>query len=263
MLLLFETFHQLRLFMRRPAAVFFVAVLPLVLLVIFTEIFGNDPVSAQGVTTAQFYTPALAVFGMVTACYTYLAVSTAIARDTGVLKRVRGTPLPPLTYISARVIAVSVIAVLSVVLVVGVGVAFYKVELLHHSLPASVVLLIVAALTFSALGMLVTALCKSSDTVIAVTNATLLPLAFVSEVFVRPWRELPTWMKWIADVLPLKHFSSAFQATFKPALQGHGFVWQGGDTTLAILPQLAILVAWGIGAAVLASYLFRWEPNAG
>jgi len=64
MMLLLETLHQLRLFSRRPAAVFFVTVLPVLLLVIFTEIFGNDPLPGQTVTTAQFYTPALAVFAL-------------------------------------------------------------------------------------------------------------------------------------------------------------------------------------------------------
>lgn len=263
MLLVHETLHQLRLFARRPAAVFFVSVLPVVLLVIFTEIFGNDPIPGQGITTAQFYTPALAVFGVVTACYTYLAVATATARDTGVLKRVRGTPLPPAVYISARVVAVSLVAIVSTLIVVAIGVAFYEVELIGRSAAASLLLVIVGSACFAALGMLVTALCKNSDTVIAVTNATLLPLAFVSEIFIRPTRELPSWMTWIADLLPLKHFSDALQDTFKPSLEGSGFAWSGDDGTLAILPELAILLAWGIVAAALASVLFKWDPKGG
>ncbi len=63
-LLVFETVHQLRLFARRPAAVFFVIVMPVLLLVIFTEIFGNEEIVGQGITTAQLHTPTLAVFGL-------------------------------------------------------------------------------------------------------------------------------------------------------------------------------------------------------
>jgi ABC-2 type transport system permease protein len=263
MLLLHETIHQLRLFTRRPAAVFFVTVLPVVLLVIFTEIFGTDVLPGQTISTAQFYTPALAVFGVVTACYTYLGVATATARDTGVLKRVRGTPLLPVVYIAARVIAVSLIAILSAIIVVGIGVGFYDVELVTRSLAAACALVIVGSACFAALGMLVCALCKSSDTVIAITNATLLPLAFVSEIFIRPERELPDWMVLIADALPLKHFSDALQETFKPSLEGAGFVWSGEEATLAILPELTILVAWGIGAALVASFVFKWDPKGG
>ena len=78
-LLLHETAHQLKLFSRRPAAVFFVILMPLILLVpSFTEIFGNEEIVGQGIhPTAQFYTPTLAVFGAVMGSYTYLAIATA------------------------------------------------------------------------------------------------------------------------------------------------------------------------------------------
>ena len=81
MMLVQEAIHQLRLFTRRPAAVFFVVAMPLVLLIVLTQLFGNEKIQGLGLNTAQFYTPALAVFGVVMACFTYLAVSTATARD--------------------------------------------------------------------------------------------------------------------------------------------------------------------------------------
>ena len=64
-LLFFETVRQLKLFVRRPAAMFFVVVLPALLLVIFTELFGNEEIAGLGITTAQLHTPTLAVFGAV------------------------------------------------------------------------------------------------------------------------------------------------------------------------------------------------------
>ena len=121
MMLVQEAIHQLRLFSRRPAAVFFVVAMPLVLLIVLTQLFGNEKIQGLGLNTAQFYTPALAVFGVVMACFTYLAVSTATARDLGILKRVRGTPMPPWVYICARIMAVSVIAFASLLLVIATG----------------------------------------------------------------------------------------------------------------------------------------------
>ena len=255
-----ETGHQLKLFWRRPAAVFFVVFMPIVLLVLFTEIFGNEEIPGEGFTTAQFYAPSLAVFGAVMACYTYLSIATASARDLGILKRLRGTPLPPAVYIAARVAAVSVIGVITAALVIAVGVILYGVQLLPDKLPAVLLALVVGALCFAALGMALTGLCRDSETVQAVSNATLLPIAFISDVFVRPSQELPAWISSLADLLPLKHFALAFADGFKPLLDGDGFAYWGDDVTYGIGWHLTVMALWGAVAALVAVRTFRWEP---
>ncbi|MGF7160570.1 ABC-2 type transport system permease protein [Rhodoligotrophos appendicifer] len=255
-----QAIHQLVLFSRRPAAVFFVSVMPLILLCLFTEIFGNELVEGEAYTTAQFYSPALAVFGVVSACYTYLAVSTASARDQGVLKRIRGTPLPPSTYICARILAVTVIAMASATIVMLAGAAFYGVHLYPEKLPAALIVLVVGSFAFAALGMMVVALCRSNETTQAVANATLLPLAFLSNIFIRPFHDLPLWMTTAADIFPLKHFSLAFGDAFRPDLTGTGFAWQVSDGTYTMLPHLANMAVWGIAAAAIASRFFVWDP---
>lgn len=258
-----QALHQLRLFARRPAAVFFVIFMPLILLGVFTEIFGNDPIGETGFTTAQFYTPGLAVFGVVSACYTYLAVSTAIARDQGILKRVRTTPLPAPVYIWARILAVTVIAIVSAALVMGAGAIFYNVHIYAERIVAAIVVMIAGALCFSALGMMVVALCRTSETTQAVTTATLLPLAFISDIFIRPGNDTPGWMVMVADFFPLKHFAVAFGYAFRPGFEGHGFAWGGPDGTYMILPTLAVLAAWGAVATLVAVWMFTWEPEEG
>ncbi|WP_170984510.1 ABC transporter permease [Rhodoligotrophos defluvii] len=259
-LLLDQTRHQLLLFCRRPAAVFFVTIMPLILLVLFTEIFGNEQVEGETYTTAQFYSPALAVFGVVTACYTYLAVSTATARDQGILKRVRGTPLPPSIYIAARILAVALIAMVSAVIVMGAGMLFYGIQLYADRLAAALLVLAVGSCAFAALGMMVVALCRSSETTQAVTNATLLPLAFLSNIFIRPFHDLPAWMTITADIFPLKHFAVAFGNAFRPDLSGSGFAWRGAENVYAMLPDLTNVAVWGIAAAIIAAQLFAWDP---
>ncbi len=262
MLLWYETVHQLLLFARRPASVFLVIIMPVILLVVFTELFGNELIEDKDVTTAQFYTPALAVFGAVTACYSYLAVATANARDTGILKRIRGTPLPPAIFVAARIVSVSIIALIAVAVVMAVGITFYGIKVYWEKVPAGLVALTAGTMTFASLGMMVTALCRTSELVQAVTSATLLPLAFVSNIFIRPFREQPAWMQFIGDVFPLKHFSDAFTGMFRPGLKGHGFVWQETEEIYAILPELAIMIAWGLLATALAAYFFRWDNRS-
>lgn len=243
--------HHNRVFWRTPIAAFFTVVFPLMLLVLFIAIFGNEEIEHLGVTTAQFYVPGIGVFAAVSATYTNLAINTAIARDNGILKRVRGTPIPPWAYVTGKVISAVWLASLSLGLMMGVGIAFYGIEPIPRTLPAAVVTFIVGVACFSALGLLVAGLSPSGDAAPAITNATLLPIAFISDVFL-PLEETPTWMRIAGDVFPLKPFVVAFRDAFDPTLTGLQFHWR----------ELGMMLAWGLASAVLAARFFRWEPKA-
>lgn len=252
--------YQNKIFWRTPVAAFFTIGFPLMFLVLFTAIFGNDEISSLGVTTAQFYAPALAVFGAASATYTNLAVTTAIARDNGILKKIRGTPLPPSAYIAGRVGSAVLIALIAVVIMLGVGVVVYGVEIMASTLGAALVTLVVGAAAFAALGLMVAALVPNGDSSPAVANATLLPLAFVSDVFIVT-EDSPGWMEALGNFFPLKHFATAFGEAFNPTLSGSGFAWSGSATEYAIGLHLAVIAAWGIGAALIAVRYFKWDPQ--
>jgi ABC-2 type transport system permease protein len=263
MMLVQESIHQLRLFARRPVAMFFVIVMPLILLIVLTQLFGNERIEGLGLNTAQFYTPALAVFGVVMACYTYLAVSTATARDLGILKRVRGTPMPPSVYICARIVAVSVIAFASLILVIATGALVFGVEIIWERVPAALMVAIIGALCFAALGMMITALFRSAETVQAATSATIMPLAFISDIFVRPNSESSEWIPVIGNLFPLRHFSLAFQHAFDHAYEGAGFGLPDTEgVVFSILPHVGVMALWGIAAALIAARFFNWETRA-
>ena len=95
-----------RLFCRTPIGAFFTIGLPLVMLVIFVAIFGNDPIGTSygEFATAQFYAASLGVFAAASATYTNLAINLTMRRDDGVLKRVRGTPIPPWVFLALSLI---------------------------------------------------------------------------------------------------------------------------------------------------------------
>ena len=252
-LLVRQVRYQVRTFRRNPVAAFFTFFFPLIFLVLFDALQGNHHVTFAGQTVAfsQFFTPAIAVFALVTSCYTNLVMTTSMARDEGILKRVRGTPLPAWVYMAGRVGATVWVGLVSVAIMFVVGVAAYGVRLYAHTLPAAIVTLLVGAGTFAALGLAVTGLVPNSEAAPAIANFTILPLTFVSGVFF-PVNSGPTWLQDFGKVFPLEHFVNAFGYAFTPGVVGAGF--QGQD--------LLVMAVWGVAGMVVASRFFTWEPRA-
>ena len=244
--------YENRAFWRNPAAAFFTVVFPLIFLVIFNLLFGNDELELPGgtTTTSTFYVPAIAALSVINACYTGVAMSVSMARDQGLLKRTRGTPLPAWAFLFGRVAHMTLIAMLLVAVVTVVGALFYGVDIPTQTLPAAVVALAVGAAAFSTLGLAVTALIPNAAAAPAVVNATILPLLFISDVFVPPG-EAPAWLITAADLFPIKHLSAALQTAFNPFETGAGF--EPG--------HLAVMALWGIAGMAVALRYFSWEPR--
>ena len=249
--------HQLgfewRSYWRNPAAAFFGFAFPLIFLVIFNVLFGNDTVRGVGGQTIRattFYVPAIAAMSVVNSCFTGLAMGTAISRDAGVLKRVRGTPLPEWVYLAARVLQVTAIAVLVMVIVIAAGALIFGATLTPRTLPAFFVTVVLGAAACSALGLAVTALIPNAEAAPAVVNGIVLPLLFISDIFIPPG-VAPAWVTAVADVFPLRHLSHALQTAFSPFTTGAGF--ERND--------LLVLLVWTLIGAALARRFFSWEPR--
>jgi ABC-2 type transport system permease protein len=146
-------------------------------------------------------------------------------REEGILKRERGTPLPPWLYIAGRLASTTWMAFLAVALMMGVGIVFYGIRPDPGTLAAAALIFLVGAGCFAALGMLLAALAACSNAAALVENATLFPLAFSSGLFIPPSDNTPAWLTVAGDIFPLKHFAEAFSGVFNPALSGGGFQW--------------------------------------
>jgi ABC-2 type transport system permease protein len=253
-LLLAQTRYQLKLFYRVPAAMFFTLALPLVMLILLNAVFGSDVVGSgsesQMWPQRQFYTAGLAVFAAVTATYTNLANMIPIRRDEGVLKRWRSTPLPTWIYVGGAIFSSVILAAFNVIVMLTLGVVAYGVEIDIAKLPAAIVTLMVGIASFAALGMAVAAVVPTASAASAVANATILPLAFVSNVFLSV-DGAPRWVQLLGDAFPLKAFAGSFQDAFNPAVTGAA--WSPG--------RLGFIAVWGLAAAVVAVTRFRWEPS--
>jgi ABC-2 type transport system permease protein len=236
---------------RTPIALFFTIILPLMILILFNALFGGEDITTDTGTwpVSQFFTGGLAAFAAVSATYTNLANIVPIRRDEGVLKRWRGTPLPPWAYVAGLVLSAVVVAAVGVVLMVLIGVVAYDLELDPAKLPAAVVTFAVGVATFAALGMAVASLVPSAQAAPAVANATILPLAFVSDVFIAT-EDPPRWMEVLGNAFPLKPFVNSLQATFDPNVDPPAFQWG----------KLAFVALWGVAGTLAALRWFKWEP---
>jgi ABC-2 type transport system permease protein len=198
---------------------------------------------------AQFYTPSIGIFGLTMACYSSVIFGLTYARDSGLLKRVSGTPTPMPVYLTAWLIAAVCVGIASVVLMFVVAVPVYGVEIYPGNLPAAVVTLLLGSATLAALGLMVASLVRTSDQAMPVAQLTFLPLSFISGIWY-PLDGAPDWVVTIAHIFPLYHLVDAFDACFVPQTTGGG--WAPG--------HLAVIAAWGLGALFVAIRRFRTEP---
>lgn len=247
---LIQILYVNRSFWRNPSRAFFTFAFPLMLLVIFTALLGEGYVHIGDLTVrlATYYVAAMAAYGVIMACYNNVAVSITFSRESGVLKRLDGSPLPKISFVASRVAHSTLIGVLLVVITAAFGRFFY-----HVSMPSGFmafrfcVMLLVGAATFCALGLAVTAIIPNADATAAVGLGTILPACFLSGIFIPFGNNTPTWLVWTARVLPVRHFESGIFAGFV----GSPFDWV----------DVAIVAAWGLFGLVLSVRFFRWLPT--
>jgi ABC-2 type transport system permease protein len=234
--------YENRAFWRNPAAAFFTFAFPLIFLVIFTTIFGRE--------AARFFTGGIITLSVVSATFTNIAMSVTLAREEGILKRVRGTPLPPLAYLAGRMLHSVIIGLILAVIVMAYGALAQGVEVPWAGLPVLFATLIIGSAAMCALGLAVSSLIPNSDAAPAVVNAAVLPLYFISNVFT-PADQLPDWLDAVSKVFPIRHLADGVASVYATAPAAPEMPWG----------SLAVVAAWGIGAAIFALRFFRWEPR--
>jgi ABC-2 type transport system permease protein len=244
--------YEQRSYWRNPLAAGFTFAFPLLFLVIFIAINSNDTIHYPGGTVkfAQYYVPAIIAFGIISACYTNLAITTTHRREEGLMKRARSTPLRPSIYLGGMLGNSALVAIILAVLVLALGLSVYGVTWQGH-LVAFVVTIIVGAFCFTSCGVLMSTLVPNEDAAPAIVNFVIFPLLFISGTFgrVNPRSTLGH----ISALFPVRHLNEAMTAVFDPFVKGN-----------ALSPRhLLVLLAWGVGAMLLAIVRFRWEPVNG
>jgi ABC-2 type transport system permease protein len=242
--------HELRtqqlLFWRNREAAFFTFFLPIIFFLVFGSIYGSDTIS--GVRGAAFLEAGMIGYGVASTAFAGLAITMVIRRETGVLKRIRATPLPPPTYLFAVLASTFVSFLIQAVLIVAIGRLLFSVALPSRPLSLLVALAIGAA-AFAALGLGLTSVVRSAEGSSAVVNFVYLPMAIISGTFFSP-KDYPGFLKAIADVLPLTYFTKLT----RDVMVRHHHLWSEPGA-------LGVVALWGAIGVAAAIRGFRWQPR--
>ncbi|HVB27162.1 MAG TPA: ABC transporter permease [Mycobacteriales bacterium] len=247
--------HQIRYeqkaYWRNPASAFFTFAFPVMFLVIFASLNRGARLKALGnISFDQYYVPAIIAFGVMSACYTNLAIALATRRQLGLLKRLRATPLPAWGLLGGMLGNSLVVSFILTALTTTLGILAYGVHAPYHVLPL-VVALLVGGATFCALGIAVSTLVPNPDAAPPIVNFPFFILAFISGTFF-PVASTSTLAR-VANYFPLVHFRQAVFAPFDPLQHGSAFAWH----------DLRTMTIWLVAASLFAVRRFRWEPRRG
>ncbi|MFI6464868.1 ABC transporter permease [Streptomyces sp. NPDC050528] len=246
---------ELKQFFRQRDQVVFTFAFPVVFLFLFASIFKDD-VRGAGVNASQLYVPAMMAAGIMSTSFQSLGISIAIERDEKVLRRLRGTPMPPAAYFLGKIWLVLVTGLMETAILLLVGTTLYDVDL-----PSSAVKwldfgwIFVLGLTACALlGIAVSSVPKSGKSATSVVVLPFLVLQFISGVYISI-DTIPDWMLNIGALFPLKWMCQGLRGVFLPSsaqvLEQAGS-WEFGKVAL-------VLGAWCVGGLLLCLLTFRWK----
>jgi ABC-2 type transport system permease protein len=250
-LVLAQTRYSLLSTSRNPRAVIFTIAFPVILLVLFNEIFigsGNDTTKVAGhtVDASSYFTAGLIAYAVSLLCFTQPLVMLTAQRERGQLKRLRGTPVPSWTFITSQVLRSVVLATVVGSLMLILGVVFWDVNLSAAAVARFVLFLLLGTGALCALGVAMTAFTTTEDTASSIGPFTVVMLSFISGVWI-PIDTLPSWLQEVGRIFPLYHVAQGMQLS----VAGVGI-----DAD-----DVAALLVWAVVGIVLASRDFKWEPQ--
>jgi ABC-2 type transport system permease protein len=241
--------HQLRseqlVFWRSREAAFFIFLFPLLLFVLLSSVYDGK---IYGVPAPEALLAGLIGYGCANTAFAGLAIQLVIRRESGILKRLRATPLPPATYIASLLVSTLIVFGLQTVALFLLGRALNGTPF-PSDVASLIAAVVIGAAVFAALGTALASVIHSAEGSSAVVNAILLPMAFLSGSF-GSTLHYPAFLRAIGDVLPLKYFINLVNAVY---LHGHG-IWTRPE-------DLAVLAAWGVAGLIFTIFRFRWEPR--
>lgn len=248
-LLLHELKGELRLYARSRELAFFTFMLPIIFFVLLGSVYGDED-RINGYRGPDYLLTGMLGYGVAATAFSGLAIMLVIRRETGILKRLRATPLPAPVYIAAVLLTTLIAFAVEAIVLVALGMLLFDAEFPKNLLSAVAALLLGSA-SFAVLGVGVSGLVRRAEGASAVITALYLPLSFISGAFFSQ-QHFPGWLKQIADLLPLTYFIDLM-----------GSVMLRGVSIWDRPKDVAVIAAWGIAGVLLASRFFRWTPQEG
>ena len=231
-----------RLFWRNPSAAFFNFTLPFLFLIMIASVFGADR------KELDILIPGIAGMSVLGTTFTALTYTFVFNREQGILKRIRGTPMPPIAYFGGVIGSAVANAIVQVALIIVIGHVFYDVSW-PHSYFELVLFVVLGVIAFGSLGIAFAHVIPNFDAAAAYVNAVFLPVIFISGVFYDAARA-PGFLKGIAQALPLKHL-----------IDGLSGAMVKGTSLGANVSALGVIAAWALLGMFFAVRGFSWEQR--
>jgi ABC-2 type transport system permease protein len=215
---------------------------------------GNETATLPSdvkLSAQAYFTAGIIAYAAALSTFTTLAVSLTTQREKGQLKRYRGTPMPPWTFIAGQILRAEAQALTMAALLLAIGTAAYGIPIPAATFPAFVLYLLLGTATLCSLGIAVSSFTPTADAASTVAPFSIVILSFVSGVWI-PVDQLPSWLEAIGKLFPLYHLALGLQTTLAPEATGSGL--EPGN--------VAALAIWALIGVRLASRRFKWEPQA-
>jgi ABC-2 type transport system permease protein len=241
---------------RTPRVMVFGVVFPLILLVLFNSIFsssGNSTVKFHGGTidAQAYFTAGIAAYAIMLASFSTVAIALTTQRESGQLKRLRGTPMPAWTFMTAQILRSVVQVAITVTALILLAVIAYGIHLPSGRVVSLVVYVALGTACLVTLGIALTVFTPTAEAASTVGPFVAVMLSFISGVFVSV-DNLPNWLEAIGKIFPLYHLADGLQTCFVTSAGGAGVSGQ----------NVASLLVWGAAGLAIAVRRFRWEPQA-
>jgi ABC-2 type transport system permease protein len=248
---------EIKQFVRRRDQVIFTFAFPVVFLALFASIFSGQ-VENAGITASQLYAAGMIAAGIMSVSFQSLGISIAIERDEKVLRRLRGTPMPPAAYFLGKVWLVLATGIAETAVLMLFGATLFDLDL-----PTTATkwlefswIFVIGITGCALLGIAISSLPKSGRSASSVVVLPFLVLQFISGVYI-PVGTLPDWLLNISAFFPLKWMCQGFRGVFLP--QSAAVLEQAGDWEFGRIAL--VLGAWCIGGLVLCLLTFRWKSR--
>ena len=231
-----------RMFWRNPTAAFFNFLFPLIFLGLFGAVFSGNQADLDVIV------PGIAGMSIMSTTFIALAFNMTFLREQGILKRVRGTPLPSGAYLSGIALSAVTNTIFQIAIITVAGKTLFGVDWPKDWLEL-IVFVFAGVVCFASLGVALSHAIPNFDSAPAYTNAIFLPVIFISGVFYDA-QNAPRVIREIAEVLPLKHVIDGLSGAM---VTGKGLADNAG--------ALAVVGLWAALGIVLAVRGFSWEQK--
>jgi ABC-2 type transport system permease protein len=248
---------ELKMFYRRPEQVVLTFSMPAAICLLLGSIFTAKLPNSE-VSTGAVIAGSMLAYGILSTSFINLGISIAADRDTGALKRLRGTPTTASSYFIGKIMLVAIVSFAEAVILLLVGVFVFGLQLPSDAFGWFTLMWVftLGIVSCSLLGIFISSFASNAVSAAVLTNGPAVGLQFLSGTYV-PLMVLPTWMLIAGSIFPVKWMAQGFRSVLLPA-QMAAFEpagsWEHGRIFL-------VLAAWSVGGLLACLLVFRWSDR--